>query len=121
MFLKLRSYNLQINVYFSAKRKETYKEFQDFTDTDSMKILKHCQTRWLSLEKCVSRLLHQWKALQSYFTSHDDVEKPGRIKRVADWLADPLMWLLCAFLEFVLPFLNEFNTTFQVSNDNFKL
>ena len=43
--------------HHSAKRKEQYKEFQDFVDIEPAKILKHCETRWLSLEKCVKRTL----------------------------------------------------------------
>lgn len=110
--------DLLVDVYFhffhSAKRKEIYKtEFLDFTETEPLKILKHCSTRWLSLQKCVTRLLQQWPALQSYFSSHDDVERPGRVQKVRDFLTDPEMFLYYNFLSFVLPILNEFNTTFQ--------
>lgn len=76
--------DLLVDVYFhfyhSSNRKEKYKEFLDFTDTEPSKIIKHSSSRWLSLEKCVNRLLDHWTALQSYFNSHDDVEKPGRVK-----------------------------------------
>ena len=40
----------------SAKRKEDFREFQHFTDTKQFKIIKHCRTRWLSLEKAVNRV-----------------------------------------------------------------
>ena len=43
----------------SAKRKE-FHEFQEFTDTKKLKIIKHCKTCWLSLEKVVQRVLQQW-------------------------------------------------------------
>ena len=33
------------------------------------KIVKHVSTRWLSLEKCIGRLLQQWPALLQYFES----------------------------------------------------
>ena len=104
------------NYLCSAKRKEEYKEFLAFTNTDEYKLVKHCTTRWLSLEKAVTRILQQWPALKSYFTSHNDVEKQGRVKRVAEWLNDPMMYATVAFLDFILPILNEFNTLFQVSN-----
>ena len=46
--------DLLVEVYFhfhqSSNRKERYNEFLVFTDTEPMKILKHCSTRWLSLE-----------------------------------------------------------------------
>jgi hypothetical protein len=98
---------------FSAKRKEEYKEFLEFTDTEPLKIIKHCSTRWLSLQKCVGRFLHHWPALTSYFMSHRDVEKPGRVKRSAELLSDTKMRLTYLFLDYVLVPLNEFNTTFQ--------
>lgn len=45
--------DLLVEVFFhfhhSSNRKERYKEFLDFTDTEPMTILKHCSTRWLSL------------------------------------------------------------------------
>ena len=77
-------------VVFSAKRVETYTDFLEFNDVEPLKILKHCSTRWLSLQKCVLRLLDHcdWPALLSYFRSHQDVETAGRVKRAADYLAD---------------------------------
>ncbi|XP_063436782.1 uncharacterized protein LOC134718215 [Mytilus trossulus] len=109
--------DLLVEVYFhffhSSNRKEKYKEFLEFTDTEPSKIIKHSSTRWLSLEKCVGRLLHHWSALTSYFNSHDEVEKPGRIKRCANYLSDHEMHLYYHFLSFILEPLNHFNTMFQ--------
>ncbi|XP_033744260.1 zinc finger BED domain-containing protein 5-like [Pecten maximus] len=109
--------DLLIYVYYhfhhSAKRKEQYKEFMDFLDVDPSKILKHCATRWLSLFRAVDRLLHHWPALKSFFVSHEDVDKPGRVKRCADLLSNPEMHMYFHFLRFILPFLMEFNTMFQ--------
>ena len=99
----------------SSKRKEEYKEFLEFTQVDPMKIIKHCTTRWLSLHQCVGRTLHLWPALQSYFNSHKEAEKRGRVQRVAQLLADPETKLYFQFLDFILAPLVSFNTTFQVS------
>ncbi|CAG2200473.1 unnamed protein product [Mytilus edulis] len=103
-------------VQLFSKRKEEYKEFLEFTDTEPSKIIKHSSTRWLSLEKCVGRLLHHWSALTSYFNSHDEVEKPGRIKRCANYLSDHEMHLYYHFLSFILEPLNHFNTMFQADD-----
>lgn len=51
----------------SAKRLQEYKTFQHFTKTEPHKLLKPAQTRWLSLEQCVQRVLEQWPALEAYF------------------------------------------------------
>ena len=82
-------------------------------DVNCEVILKHCQTRWLSLEHVVNRVLSQLPALISYFASHDDVEKPGRIRRIHERLSKPVTRMTLLFLQFVLPFLNEFNKLFQ--------
>ena len=108
---------LLIDVYFhfnhSAKRKEQYHEFLEFCDVAPLKILKHASTRWLSLEKCINRFLQQWPALLSYFESHEDRERPGRVKRCADYLASVEMKAYFRFLSFILEPLNAFNTIFQ--------
>jgi len=106
---------LMINVYFhfNHSAKEEYREFLEFCDVAPLKILKHASTRWLSLEKCVNRFLQQWQALLSYFESHEDDERPGRIKRCADNLASVGMKAHFMFPSFILEPLNAFNTIFQ--------
>ena len=46
--------DLFVDIYYffedSSKRKADYKDFQLFTNVDDLEILKHCPTRWLSLE-----------------------------------------------------------------------
>ncbi|XP_071080700.1 uncharacterized protein [Haliotis cracherodii] len=51
-----------------------------------------------------------WSALTSYFTSHEDIEKPGRVKACSNYLKNDEMKLYFLFIEFILPPLNEFNT-----------
>ena len=75
------------------KRKQVLKDFQEFTETEPLKLLRHCSTRWLSLERCVRKLLQQWAALKSYFNSHEECEKSGRVQRCATLLQDPEMEL----------------------------
>lgn len=52
----------------SPKRREEFSEFQDFVDCKKHIILRPGQTRWLSLEYCVRRILEQYKPLVEYFT-----------------------------------------------------
>lgn len=60
-----------IDIYYyldkSSKRKDHLKVYQDLYQTDVRKILKHVCTRWLSLGKCLERLISQWQPLQSFF------------------------------------------------------
>ncbi|GFO50275.1 connexin 27.5, partial [Plakobranchus ocellatus] len=77
------------------------------------KILKHCPTRWLSLEKVGNRTLLQLPALKSYFASHEDVEKHGKVKSIHERLQDPMTELVLRFMKYILPIINNFNTVFQ--------
>lgn len=65
----------------SAKRMEEFREFQEFTGTTELKIVKHCQTRWLSLERSVKRVLVQWDALYAYFDKEAEANRAARVKR----------------------------------------
>ncbi|KAL3244110.1 hypothetical protein MRX96_047301 [Rhipicephalus microplus] len=51
----------------SAKRKDRLVEFQGMHNTEVRNILKHVPTRWLSLGRCLTRLLEQWQPLVSFF------------------------------------------------------
>ena len=61
-----------------------------------LRVLKHCSTHWLSLERCVKRLLEQWPALDMYFDQQEGIEpNNARVVRVAQQLRDPEVKLLC--------------------------
>ena len=51
----------------STLRQKDFTQFQEFVQAQPHKMLKLSQTRWLSLESCVTRILEQWKALRLYF------------------------------------------------------
>lgn len=57
--------------YFShsTKRQLGLKEFQEFVNAEQHKLLKLSQTRWLSLQVVVQRILEQWQALILFFSS----------------------------------------------------
>jgi len=57
----------------STKRKNQLANYCTFCDVEVRKILKHVNTRWLSLEKTISRTLQQFPALQSYFVSEGNL------------------------------------------------
>jgi hypothetical protein len=66
-----------IKIYYhfkdSTTRVETLKEFCEFVGVTMQSILRHTETRWLSLAPCVERLLKLWSALKSYFLSEANV------------------------------------------------
>ena len=92
------------------------KDIADFCSTEYKSVLKHCETRWLSLARSIKRTLEMWEPLCAYFSSHPDVEKPGKVKTSAGLLSQPITkaWLL--FLSNVLPIFDKFNVFFQTSS-----
>ena len=75
-------------------------------EAEPHKLLSLAQTRWLSLESCVTRILEQWHALQLYFTSFVAEKR------------DPLYTTesILRALSTQLHRLNDFNTMFQTSD-----
>ena len=60
------------------------------------------------------QIFGQWNALQAYFNSHEDYEKPERAKRCAERLRDYNMHVHLQYLGHALRRLNTFNTYPQV-------
>jgi len=108
-----------VDIYYhfhhSVKRITTLKEYADFCDVEFKSILKHCETRWLSLTRSIKRTLQMWEPLLSYFTSHPDVEKTGKVKSIYDHLRGSFFkpWML--FLANTLVIFDKFNIYFQTS------
>ncbi|CAB4007568.1 E3 SUMO- ligase KIAA1586-like [Paramuricea clavata] len=65
----------------SSKRQDVYKEFQAFFNAQPLKILSPAQTRWLSLQECVNRLLEQFEALIDPLLHLDCQRRPITPKR----------------------------------------
>lgn len=97
----------------SPKRVETLKEFQAFTNTKIHKILHPAQTRWLSLESVVIRILEQFDALILFFTDASSTSHVLVADNILRKLRDPLTKLFFQFLEFALPFFNDVNREMQ--------
>lgn len=69
-----------IDIYYffnkSDTRKQAFKGSQDLYDLEQKRMLKHVCTRWLSIGRCLDRMLVNWDALKDYFyKEHDSIEK----------------------------------------------
>lgn len=73
------------------------------------------QTRWLSLEACVARLLEQWDALVLYFTAVvNEKRDPSYVtESILQSLTNVFIKAQLQFLHVQLRRANEFNTMFQ--------
>ena len=84
---------IALNYHFdkSSKRKEILKGYQQFCNVQTRKILKHSSTHWLSLMKCIDRILSQYDALKSYFLSRREEKDKDKSKVVTlvEQLDDP--------------------------------
>lgn len=102
----------------SSSRQEQYKiVYQAINDGhDPLKIVKACQTRWLSVETAVTRILDQWLELETHF----------KLARTADrcFTANQLYEIfinskLKSYLIFIKPYLQDVqrvNKLFQGSS-----
>ena len=62
--LLLKIDDLLVDIYYhfrnSVNRIVSLKEFAEFCCVDFKSILKHCETRWLSLRRAIIRTLDMW-------------------------------------------------------------
>lgn len=113
--LPLNCEKLARNIYnffkSSSKRQSEFKEFQHFAEVDVHKILRPAQTRWLSLNAVVQRILEQWDALRLYFDSKwlEDSE----CHDIHSCLNDPIIKAYYYFLAWMLPKFTKLNSYFQ--------
>ena len=99
----------------SSTRCEEFKEFQQLVEAEEEKLLKHCATRWLSMGRCVERLLEQYEAVLSYLGAQKDADKPrSKVAIMLKTLQDPLFLPWLHFLNVALKPYYAFNVRFQV-------
>lgn len=99
----------------SSLRRHELEEFQAFLQITPHKMLAFGQTRWLSLEACVARLLEQWDALTLYFTALvSEKRDPSYVtETILKSLTNVFIKAQLQFLHVQLRRANEFNTLFQ--------
>lgn len=112
---------LLIDIYFfldkSSKRVARLKELQGILGCESHEILKHVNTRWLSLGPCITRLLEQWEPLSALFLeiSEDNASKSTqqKAKGVLQKLLSDELKAYVLFVENVIPVFENANALLQ--------
>ena len=103
--LPLKVDDFLVDMYYhfqhSVKRVASLVEYAEFCTTEKKSVVKHCQTRWLFLGSAIKRTLQMWEPLCSYFFSHSDLEKAGKVRMVPRVLKDPLTALASLFVKCV--------------------
>jgi hypothetical protein len=97
----------------STARRRNFKAFQDLHNEANHKILSPGQTRWLSLESCVWRVIEQLGPLKEYFEEEKKDGKLSYVTTILDVLNHQTTVPLLLFVGYALNQLNEFNTQFQ--------
>ncbi|KAG5864959.1 hypothetical protein JTB14_027567 [Gonioctena quinquepunctata] len=103
----------------NPKNSAAFKEFQTFHEVKPHKILRASQTRWLSLQACVRRILEQWDPLMSYWRilSFDDPTHANR--HTLQTLENPLIKCPMHFVDYTFGLFNDFNCMFQADHPKF--
>lgn len=97
----------------SSKRLNEFAELQTFLHLKSHKILKVSQTRWLSIEAVVNRILEQWTAIELFFTHAALEDNLQSAKTILNALRNPIYKIYYSFLSFILEIINKINLLFQ--------
>lgn len=101
------------NYFLSPKQTSGYKEFQALANVKPHKLLHPSQTRWLSLQVVVTRLLEQMPALILFFKKAATEDRLLAAETILDKLQDPSTKLYLEFLEYVLPLFTNLNKEMQ--------
>ncbi|XP_012522038.1 uncharacterized protein LOC105828318 [Monomorium pharaonis] len=104
--------NIYTYMQYSFKRQSQFKDFQVFLNLKPHKLLQPAQTRWLSLQLVVNRILEQYEALILYFQA-ERFDGITAASEIYENLLNPPTKLYLQFLEYVLPIFNDLNLEFQ--------
>ncbi|XP_021346237.1 uncharacterized protein LOC110445779 [Mizuhopecten yessoensis] len=79
--------DILVDIYYffhkSDKRRSAFKGTQALYDLEQKKMLKHVCTRWLSIGRCVDRMLLNWDALKDFFKEQKDAVELTKSKKAA--------------------------------------
>ncbi|KAK1887302.1 Zinc finger BED domain containing protein 5 [Dissostichus eleginoides] len=95
----------------STNRKGYLTEFCELHGSEYLEILMHISIRWLSLERCLTRILQQYEPLASYFKSSN--EKQPRFRRLLEAFSNPMTEVYLLFYQATLPVFSTFNLLLQ--------
>lgn len=117
-FFKVSGFDLEdmlvdIGYWFkgSTNRKGYLTEFCELHEAEYMEVLLHISVRWLSLERCVTRILRLYEPLASYYKSAN--ENQARFKRLAKTFTDPMTEVYLLFFQATIPTFTSFNLLLQ--------
>lgn len=97
----------------SPLRRANFQEFQKLMDVEDHVFVSPGQTRWLTMEYAVSRVLEQYEALVKYYEQLCKEDPTVSHDVILTSLEDEMTKIYLEFLKYALNLFNEFNTLFQ--------
>ena len=70
----------------TSKRKNALKEFVEFCNSEYRKIIRHSNVRWLSIGRCVQRILQIYEPLKAYIISDEGEKLEQNTRMILDIL-----------------------------------
>ncbi|KYN19742.1 hypothetical protein ALC57_07895, partial [Trachymyrmex cornetzi] len=105
--------NLYNHFNNSPKQRDDFK-YQKFLDLKPHKMLRPSQTRWLSLQAVIDRVLLLWDSFKLYFTNAVfEEDKLHLTSAILDNLNNPVFKIYLLFLSYILDIINKMNLIFQ--------
>ena len=94
------------------RQKEFERVQEGFDDVLHHKMLKRAETRWLSRQMCVNRIIEQFKPLKEYFESIEKSDYLRTTSQIVTTLQNPYTMIYLHFMSYTLSLLNDINTLF---------
>ena len=111
---------------YSAARREQYRKCEEITGLVIKMMERHCESRWLSLEKVLLKLWEQWENLHEYFinqvptlpyfTGKKGVGQTARYGRIKSDLLNKEIPVAMAFLVYFAQDFKIFIKSFETSS-----
>ena len=125
--INLDQFVIDLHFFFerSAGRREDFKKMELITDITVHYLLRHCESRWLSIEKILVRIMEQFANIKTYFLTElpktqafkgkKGVGNTKRYQRIAECLKDPSLMCFMGFVVFISQDFKKFLVPLQTS------
>ncbi|XP_044595618.1 uncharacterized protein LOC123272703 isoform X2 [Cotesia glomerata] len=102
----------------SSQRQTEYKDLYAAINDDQnpLKMVRSCQTRWLSIESAVSRIFSQWLELKTHFSIARTRDKSYKAELLYKNYEDDMNYAYIAFLCPILVEVNRVNKMFETKD-----
>ena len=118
--------DLLIDIFYymkkSSVRQRNLGKWQEYFGIEQRAMLKHVSTRWLSIGRCVTRLIEDWHPLRSFFedevSKHTKIGSSARTKALSilKSLNSETAKLCCLFLKYAASAFDPFLTKNQAES-----